>query len=122
MHNRSEIGSYQVRRPPATRSDHASASPDQRSPAQLSDDELAALFENLAPPPKLIAKKRLEKLLPALAIARKNGNGVKELAEKLKEQGIDVSVVTLRAKLDAYEKRQKDPSGTDHAQDDSVAT
>lgn len=113
---RSKISDHGFRRPPATGTDQVPEAPNQTIGKKLNDDELLAHFENLAPPPDQLSKKRLERLLPALAKARQNGHGLKALAEKLKEHGIEVSVVTLRAKLDAYEKRQRDPDGTGHDQ------
>ncbi|WP_321854045.1 hypothetical protein [Paraburkholderia tropica] len=68
------------------------------------DAELATHLEQLAPPPELIAKQRLEKLIPSLAKARRNGNSIQTLASILKMNRIDVSHVTLRKRLDDYEK------------------
>lgn len=102
QNNRPQISAFEVRRASAASTNRASAPTN--STQQLNDDELIAHFEGLAPPPELMAKQRLEKMIPSLVKARRNGNSIQTLASILKTNGIDVSHVTLRKRLDDYEK------------------
>lgn len=79
------------------------SSDDDTNRHQQNGDELFAYFLHKAPPAALLAKQRLEKLLPALVTARRNGHKIKALVADLAEHGIETSHVTLRKKLDAYE-------------------
>ncbi|CAN0622809.1 protein of unknown function [Burkholderia multivorans] len=106
-HDTRKISEAGFGQPGPASSKQVSGPQDETKAKKLTDEELISLFENLAPPPELIAKQRLEKMMPSLAKARRNGNSVQSLADTLKVNGIDVSHVTLRKKLDEYEKKEK---------------
>ncbi|MDR5794491.1 hypothetical protein QCE49_14005 [Caballeronia sp. LZ008] len=78
------------------------------SNAAADDVMLFDYFKNLTPPAGQVARIRLEKLLPALALAHANGNSVKSLVDALKVKGINVSAVTLRKKISAYPVVRRD--------------
>lgn len=85
----------------------------------MSDADLFDYFANLAPPEEQTIKARINKLLPALAVARRNGSSPQVLAVALKEVGLPISHVTLRKRLDKHDRVQKDKGRSSSADDNN---